>query len=162
MSILITGSIATDHLMTFPGRFADSFVEGKLDKVSLSFLVEDLEVRRGGVAPNIAFGMGCLGHHPVLVGAVGPDFADYRSWLGRHGVDTRGVHMSSTRHTARFICTTDSEQNQIASFYPGAMSEARNIELKPIVDAVGEPEIVLIGANDPEAMTRHKIGRAHV
>ena len=155
MSTFITGSIATDHLMTFPGRFADSFVEGKLDKVSLSFLVDELEIRRGGVAPNIAFGMGCLGHRPVLVGAVGPDFADYGSWLERHGVDTRGVHMSSTRHTARFICTTDEEQNQIASFYPGAMSEARNIELKPIADQVGEPSIVLIGANDPEAMTRH-------
>lgn len=152
---LITGSIATDHLMTFPGRFADSFVEGKLDKVSLSFLVEELEMRRGGVAPNIAFGMGCLGLSPVLVGAVGPDFADYESWLQRHGVDTSGVHISDARHTARFICTTDSEQNQIASFYPGAMSEARNIELKPIVDRVGDPDVVLIGANDPEAMLRH-------
>lgn len=155
MSVLITGSIATDHLMTFPGRFADSLVAEKLDKVSLSFLVEELEVRRGGVAPNIAFGMGCLGLRPVLVGAVGPDFADYESWLQRHGVDTRGVHVSDQRHTARFICTTDLEQNQIASFYPGAMSEARNIELRPIVDVVGSPDIVLIGANDPEAMLRH-------
>ena len=141
--------------MTFPGRFADSLVADKLDKVSLSFLVEELEVRRGGVAPNIAFGMGCLGLRPVLVGAVGPDFADYESWLTRHGVDTRGVHVSDSRHTARFICTTDVEQNQIASFYPGAMSEARNIELKPVVDVVGSADVVLIGANDPEAMLRH-------
>lgn len=141
--------------MTFPGRFTDSLVAGKLDKVSLSFLVEDLDVRRGGVAPNIAFGMGYLGLHPVLVGAVGPDFADYESWLQRHGVDTSGVHVSDAHHTARFVCTTDMEQNQIASFYPGAMSEARNIELKPVVDAVGEPELVLIGANDPVAMQRH-------
>lgn len=141
--------------MTFPGRFADSFVADKLDKISLSFLVDELEVRRGGVAPNIAFGMGCLGLKPVLVGAVGPDFADYESWLQRHGVDTRGVHVSESRHTARFICTTDEEQNQIASFYPGAMSEARNIELKPVVDLVGAADVVLIGANDPEAMLRH-------
>ena len=141
--------------MTFPGRFTDSFVAGKLDKISLSFLVDELEVRRGGVAPNIAFGMGCLGLKPVLVGAVGPDFADYESWLQRHGVDTRGVHVSESRHTARFICTTDEEQNQIASFYPGAMSEARNIELKPVVDLVGAADVVLIGANDPEAMLRH-------
>jgi adenosine kinase len=155
VSILITGSIATDHLMTFPGRFTDSLVAGKLDKVSLSFLVEDLDVRRGGVAPNIAFGMGYLGLHPVLVGAVGPDFADYESWLQRHGVDTSGVHVSDAHHTARFVCTTDTEQNQIASFYPGAMSEARNIELKPVVDVVGDPELVLIGANDPVAMQRH-------
>ncbi len=155
MAVLITGSIATDHLMTFPGRFADSFVEGQLDKVSLSFLVDDLEVRRGGVAPNIAFGMGCLGLSPVLVGAVGPDFADYESWLQRHNVDTSGVHVSESRHTARFVCTTDSEHNQIASFYAGAMSEARQIELKPVVDRVGSAEIVLISANDPEAMLRH-------
>ena len=155
MAVLITGSIATDHLMSFPGRFTDSLVADKLDKVSLSFLVEELEVRRGGVAPNIAFGMGCLGHRPVLVGAVGPDFADYESWLQRHGVDTRGVHVSETHHTARFICTTDIEQNQIASFYPGAMSEARNIELAPVVEAVGDVDVVLIGANDPGAMLRH-------
>lgn len=155
MAVLITGSIATDHLMTFPGRFSDSLVADKLDKVSLSFLVEELEVRRGGVAPNIAFGMGCLGLKPVLVGAVGPDFADYESWLQRHGVDTRGVHVSQARHTARFICTTDADQNQIASFYAGAMTDARNIELKPVVDLVGDVDLVLIGANDPEAMIRH-------
>lgn len=141
--------------MTFPGNFVDSLVEGKLDKVSLSFLVDELEIRRGGVAPNIAFGMGCLGLKPVLVGAVGPDFADYESWLNRHGVDTSGVHVSESAHTARFVCTTDAEQNQIATFYAGAMSEARNIELKPIVDSAGNAEIVLIGANDPLAMQRH-------
>lgn len=152
---MITGSIATDHLMSFPGRFSDSLVADKIDKVSLSFLVEELQIRRGGVAPNIAFGMGCLGLSPVLVGAVGPDFADYESWLQRHGVDTRGVHVSDAHHTARFVCTTDVEQNQIASFYPGAMSEARNIELKPIVDRVGGADVVLIGANDPQAMLRH-------
>jgi len=155
VAILITGSIATDHLMTFPGNFVDSLVEGKLDKVSLSFLVDELEIRRGGVAPNIAFGMGCLGLSPVLVGAVGPDFADYESWLNRHGVDTSGVHISDSAHTARFICTTDAEQNQIATFYAGAMSEARNIELKPIIDKLGSADIVLIGANDPLAMQRH-------
>ena len=155
MALLITGSIATDHLMSFPGRFSDSLVADKIDKVSLSFLVEELQIRRGGVAPNIAFGMGCLGLSPVLVGSVGPDFADYESWLQRHGVDTRGVHVSDAHHTARFVCTTDVEQNQIASFYPGAMSEARNIELKPIVDRAGGADVVLIGANDPMAMQRH-------
>ncbi len=155
MALLITGSIATDHLMSFPGRFSDSLVADKIDKVSLSFLVEELQIRRGGVAPNIAFGMGCLGLSPVLVGSVGPDFADYESWLQRHGVDTRGVHVSDAHHTARFVCTTDVEQNQIASFYPGAMSEARNIELKPIVEQAGGADVVLIGANDPMAMQRH-------
>jgi len=153
--IAITGSIATDHLMRFPGRFSDSLVAEKLDKVSLSFLVDELEIRRGGVAANIAFGMGVLGLKPVLVGAVGPDFADYRSWLERHGVDTDSVHVSEVRHTARFVCTTDTEQNQIASFYPGAMSEAREIELGPIAERVGGLDLVLIGANDPDGMVRH-------
>ena len=90
MRIAVTGSIATDHLMTFPGRFVDQLVAGKLDKLSLSFLADSLEIRRGGVAANIAFGMGCLGIGPLLVGTVGADFADYRAWLEAHGVDTSG------------------------------------------------------------------------
>lgn len=155
MRIVVTGSIATDHLMTFRGRFVDSIVREKLDSVSLSFLVDELEVRRGGVAANIAFGMGVLGLSPVLVGAVGTDFADYRSWLHRHGVDTESVHVSEERHTARFVCTTDLQANQIASFYAGAMQEARSIELGPVIERVGGVDLVLIGANDPEAMVRH-------
>ncbi|WP_323794378.1 carbohydrate kinase family protein [Nocardioides sp.] len=155
MSLLIAGSIATDHLMSFGGKFADSLVVEQLDKLSLSFLVDDLEIRRGGVAPNMTFGLGCLGLTSVLVGAAGEDFADYRSWLERHGVDCSAVHISETRHTARFVCTTDPTGAQIASFYPGAMSEARQIELAPIVARVGEPDFVLIGADDPDGMLRH-------
>lgn len=154
MRIAVTGSIATDHLMTFPGRFADQLVADQLDRVSLSFLVDNLEVKRGGVAANICFGMGSLGLHPILVGAVGPDFVDYRAWLDRHGVDTESVHVC-TRQTARFVCTTDADLNQIASFYPGAMSEAREIELKPVAERVGGLDLVVISANDPEAMLRH-------
>ena len=155
MQIAITGSIATDHLMTFKGRFRDSLVVEQLDKVSLSFLAEDLEVRRGGVAANIAFGMANLGQHPILVGAVGEDFADYRSWLERHGVDCTSVHVSDSKHTARFVCTTDEDMAQIATFYAGAMSEARGIELGPIAQRVGGLDLVVVGANDPEAMLRH-------
>src|SRR3954454_12892018 len=155
MSLLIAGSIATDHLMTFHGKFADSLVVEQLDKLSVSFLVEDLEIRRGGVAPNICFGLGQLGLNPTLVGAAGEDFADYRSWLERHGVDCDSVHISESRHTARFVCTTDSTMAQFASFYPGAMAEARLIELAPIVARVGQPSYVLIGADDPDGMLRH-------
>ena len=132
MHIAVTGSIATDHLMTFPGRFADQLVGGQLERLSLSFLVDELQIRRGGVAANIAFGMGALGLHPILVGAVGRDFGDYRSWLERAGVDTQSVHVSELAHTSRFLCTTDTDMCQIASFYPGAMSEAREIELAPM------------------------------
>ena len=108
VSLLIAGSIATDHLMSFQGRFSDSLVVDQLDKLSVSFLVDDLDVRRGGCAANIAFGLGNLGLEPVLVGAVGEDFGDYRAWLERHRVDCGSVHVSETRHTARFVCTTDS------------------------------------------------------
>ncbi len=153
--LLIAGSIATDHLMSFTGKFEDSLVVEQLDKISLSFLVEDLEIRRGGVAANICFGLGRLGLGPVLVGAAGEDFADYRSWLQRHGVDCTSVRISESHHTARFVCTTDPTGAQIASFYPGAMSEARLVELQPIVDRVGAPDYVLIGADDPEGMVRH-------
>jgi adenosine kinase len=155
VSLLICGSIATDHLMTFGGRFRDSLVVEQLDKLSVSFLVDELEIRRGGVAPNMCFGLGSLGLSPVLVGAAGDDFADYRSWLERHGVDCSSVRISETRHTARFVCTTDTTMAQFASFYPGAMAEARLIELKPIVDRVGTPTFVLISADDPEGMLRH-------
>jgi adenosine kinase len=153
--IAVTGSIATDHLMTFPGRFADQLVGDQLHTVSLSFLVDNLDVRRGGVGANICFGMGQLGTAPILVGAVGPDFEEYRAWLDRHGVDTASVRVSEVLHTARFVCTTDADHNQIGSFYTGAMSEARQIELKSVADRVGGLDLVLIGADDPEAMLRH-------
>ncbi|MDT5030543.1 MAG: adenosine kinase [Actinoplanes sp.] len=155
MKIAVTGSIATDHLMHFPGKFAESLIADQLHKVSLSFLVDDLVVRRGGVAANIAYGMGRLGLAPILLGAVGADFADYRSWLERHGVDCASVHVSEVAHTARFVCTTDDDLNQIASFYAGAMSEARNIEIAPVAERAGGLDLVLISANDPAAMIRH-------
>lgn len=150
----ITGSIATDHLMHFPGRFADHLLAEHLDRVSLSFLVDDLVVHRGGVGANIAFGMAVLGRRPVLVGAVGADFDDYRGWLERHGVNCAGVLASATARTPRFTCTTDDDQCQIASFYAGAMSEARMISLAPVVEAHGI-DLVVVGANDPEAMIAH-------
>ncbi|MFU8841513.1 MAG: PfkB family carbohydrate kinase, partial [Nitriliruptoraceae bacterium] len=158
MRIAVTGSIATDYLMTFPGRFSEQLVADQLDRVSLSFLVDELEVRRGGVAANISFGLAQLGLAPVLVGAVGQDFdGDYRAWLSRHGVDTSGVHVSELKHTARFLCTTDLDQNQMASFYTGAMEEARFIELAPLAERHGALDMVVISPNDPEAMVRHTI-----
>lgn len=157
MKIAVTGSIATDHLMTFNGRFADSLVVEQLDKISVSFLVDDLQIRRGGVAGNIAFGLGNLGLTPVLIGCVGADFADYGSWLERHGVDIGSVRTSETQHTARFVCTTDNDMAQMASFYPGAMSEGREVEIGPIAAAHGGFDLVLIGAHDPEGMRRNTI-----
>jgi adenosine kinase len=141
--------------MHFPGRFAEQLVAEQLHRVSLSFLVDDLVVRRGGNGANIAFAMAVLGCSPVLVGAAGDDFGDYRSWLERHGVDCSGVRVSEVAKTARFVCTTDDDMCQIASFYAGAMAEARLIELLPIAERVGGLDLMLISPDDPAAMLRH-------
>lgn len=140
--------------MRFPGRFADVLLADQLDHVSLSFLVDDLQIRRGGVGGNIAYAMGLLNRTPLLVGAVGADFGEYRAWLEKHGVDCSTVLVSDRAHTARFVCTTDDDMAQIASFYPGAMSEARDISIAELSES-RELDLVLIGANDPEAMLRH-------
>ncbi|QES39678.1 carbohydrate kinase family protein [Streptomyces venezuelae] len=155
MRIAVTGSIATDHLMVFPGRFAEQLLKEQLERVSLSFLADRLEVRRGGVGANIAFGLGLLGLDPILIGAAGLDFTDYGHWLRDHGVDTGAVQVSDTLHTARFVCTTDQDQNQIATFYAGAMAEASHIDLAEVTARTGPPGLVLIGADDPQAMLRH-------
>lgn len=155
MKIGVAGSVGLDHLMVFSGKFTDSFVAGSLEKVSLSFLVDSLDVRRGGCAANIAYGMGVLGLNPILIAAVGKDWADYESWLTRHGVNTSHALVSTTLHTAHFVVTTDQELNQIASFFPGAMSEARNIELAPIMEKTGRLDLMVISPDDPEAMLRH-------
>ena len=144
-----------DHLMRFSGAFAESLLTEQLDRVSLSFLVEDLQIRRGGIAPNICFGLAALGLDPLLVGSVGEDFADYRAWLERHGVEDAPVRVSETQHTARFICTTDSVGAQIGSFYTGAMAEARQLELQPIAERAGGLDLVVISPNDPVAMLQH-------
>jgi adenosine kinase len=155
VTIAVTGSIATDNLMRFPGRFSEQLLADHLQKVSLSFLVDDLVIHRGGVAGNIAYAIGVLGGDVALVGAAGDDFGDYREWLRGHGVNCDHVLISEIAHTARFVCTTDLDMAQIASFYPGAMSEARNIKLADVVSGIGTPDLVIIGANDPDAMVAH-------
>src|SRR3954463_4619857 len=141
--------------MRFPGRFSEQLLADHLQKVSLSFLVDDLVVHRGGVAGNMAFAIGVLGGDVALVGAAGKDFDDYRQWLTSHGVDCGSVLISDSAYTARFVCTTDEAMAQIASFYPGAMSEARNIKLADVVSRTGTTDLVIVGANDPDAMVVH-------
>ena len=149
MRIAVTGSIATDHLMTFPGRFAEQLLADKLDKISLSFLVDGLEIRRGGVAANIAFGL--AGWACDRSWSAPPDrtSASTATWLDEHGVDTSRVRESAEHQTARFVCTTDADLNQIASFYPGAMNEDVDIDLSGLA---GQADLVLIGAGNPAAM----------
>jgi adenosine kinase len=151
---LVAGSIATDHLMHFPGKFSEQLLADELAKVSLSFLVDELVLRRGGVAPNICYGMAQLGGAPVLIGAVGADFDEYRDWLDRHGVNCDFVYVSANHHTARFVCTTDEDMCQIGSFYAGAMSEAANISIAEAWRASGA-DLAVISAYDPAAMVQH-------
>ena len=152
MTVALSGSIAFDYLMTFPGRFRDHILTERLDRLSLSFLVNSLERRRGGIAPNIAYTLALLGERPLVVGTVGEDFAEYRAWLESAGVDTSAIHVVPGSFTASFFVTTDTINSQIASFYPGAMARAGEIRL---ADLTPRPELVVISANDPAAMEQH-------
>lgn len=155
MKIGVAGSVGKDHLMTFEGKFKESLVDGALTSVSLSFLVDSLEIRRGGCAANISFGMGSLGLSPILIAAVGKDWPDYDAWLIKHGVNTSHVKISEDLYTATFMVTTDLEHNQIASFFPGAMSEAREIDLARVVEKSEGLDLLIISPDDPEAMVQY-------
>lgn len=150
METVITGSIAYDYLMRFPGRFTDHLLDGQLHHVSLSFLVEDMTRHWGGTAANIAYTAALLGLRPRLMGAVGSDFGDYRRWLESSGVDTAAVRQFDDVFTASFFANTDVDNNQIASFYSGAMSRAGECRLGEL--AGPKPELVVISPNDPQAM----------
>ena len=150
MKIALTGSIAYDYLMSFPGHFQEHILPDKLESISLSFLVDKMVKRRGGIGPNIGYTMALLGGDPVLFSTVGQDFAEYRAWLEKVGVDTRGVQVIADEFTASFFATTDQDNCQIASFYPGAMSHAAQVKL---ADWEGEPlDLVVISPTDPTAM----------
>jgi adenosine kinase len=150
MDIIVTGSIAYDYLMRFPGRFTDHLIGEQLHQVSLSFLVDDMTKHWGGVAANICYSMGLLGLNPRLMGTAGRDFGDYREWLERAGVDTSTVRQIDDVFTASFFVNTDLDNNQIASFYTGAMAYARNYTLAEASDR--NADMVVISPNDPVAM----------
>lgn len=150
MDIIVTGSIAYDYLMRFPGRFTDHLMREKLDQVSLSFLVDDMSKHWGGNGANIAYTLALFGQQPKVFGTVGRDFGDYRLWLERVGVDCSTVKQIDDVFTASFFANTDLDNNQIASFYSGAMAYARNYSLADVYD--GTPDLVVISPNDPQAM----------
>lgn len=155
MELAITGSIAYDYIMRFPGKFADHIIPEKIDRISLSFLVEEMTKHWGGVAANIAYTLGLLGMEPrpKLVGTVGRDFGDYRNWLEQAGVDTSTVRQIADVFTASFFVNTDMVNNQIASFYAGAMTYARDFTLDTLLP--GKPDLVVVSPNDPEAMQNY-------
>jgi adenosine kinase len=151
MKIIVTGSIAFDYLMSFPGKFVEHFLPEHLQKVSLSFLVDTMDKRRGGCAPNIAYTLALLGQRPFLMATAGQDFGEYNEWLGAAGVDTSLVKIVPDKFTASFFCSTDTANSQIASFYTGAMAHAAELSFRT-VDEIG---LVIISPNDPAAMTQY-------
>jgi adenosine kinase len=151
MKLVVTGSIAFDYLMSFPGKFTEHFLAEHMERVSLSFLVDTMDKRRGGCAPNIAYTLALLGERPFLMATAGQDFGDYRAWLEAAEVDTSLVRQVPDKFTASFFCSTDTENNQIASFYTGAMAHAAELSFRTVKDA----GLVIISPNDPAAMTQY-------
>lgn len=153
MEFVITGSVAYDYLMHFPGRFRDHILPDQLENLSVSFLAESMRRERGGVAANVAYTMKLLGGDPVILATVGNDFTDYRIWLEAEGLRTDQIIEIPNELTATFFVSTDLDQNQIANFYTGAMSHARNYSLS--TQKLGDAQLVLISPNDPVAMLNY-------
>ncbi len=151
MDILITGSVAYDYLMTFPGLFKEQILPSRLDSISLSFLVDSMSKQRGGIAPNIAYSMTLLGGKPRVMATVGEDFGDYRAWLEAKGVDTSLMEVVPGLFTASFFATTDQSSAQIASFYPGAMGESARQSIKNLKQ---KPDLVIVSPSAPDAMMK--------
>lgn len=153
MRIAITGSIAYDYIMKFPGEFSEVLLAESLENISVSFLVDEMTRHRGGIAPNIAYTLALLGERPVVVGTAGEDFGEYRRWLESAGVDTGGVREIEGVFTASFFVSTDRVNNQIAMFYSGAMAHAKSLSLMEAVG--GAVDLVVISPNDPAAMRNY-------
>jgi len=151
MNIVVTGSIAFDYLMSFPGKFTEHFLPEHMQRVSLSFLVDSMDKRRGGCAPNIAYTLALLGERPLLMATAGEDFNEYRQWLEAAGVDTSLAKQIDGKFCASFFCSTDVDNNQIASFYTGAMADAGQLSFR----TVGDCGLAIISPNDPGAMVQY-------
>ena len=153
MKLIVTGSIAFDYLMSFPGKFTEHLLPEHMQRVSLSFLVDSMDKRRGGCAPNIAYTLALLGERPHLMATAGQDFGDYGAWLAAAGVDVSLVKVVADKFTASFFCSTDEANNQIASFYTGAMANAGELSFRTVDGAAGG--LAIISPNDPEAMVQY-------
>jgi adenosine kinase len=153
MSIVVTGSVAYDYLMSFPGHFREHILPDQIEHVSLSFLVDSMRKERGGCGPNIAYSLALLGEHPRIMATVGKDFREYRAWLEDVGVDTSAVVEVPNELTASFFVNTDLDNNQIASFYIGAMGWADHLSFHDLDSK--EIDIVIISPNSPEAMIKY-------
>lgn len=151
--VVVTGSVAFDYLMRFPGRFVEHLIPDQMQRLSVSFLVDEMRRVPGGCGSNIAYGLALLGERPLLLATAGRDALEYRDWLARQGIDVSGLSIHEDVFTASFFVSTDQDQNQLASFYTGAMARARDLSLR---DASAEDAaLVVISPNDPEAMARY-------
>ena len=151
MKTVVTGSIAYDYLMSFPGKFTEHFLPEHMHRVSLSFLVDTMDKRRGGCAPNIAYTLALLGERPFLMATAGEDWGEYRAWLEAAGVDTTLVRQIDGKFCASFFCSTDVDNNQIASFYTGAMADSGQLSFRTVRDC----GLAIVAPNDPGAMVQY-------
>jgi adenosine kinase len=150
MRIVVTGSLAYDYLMTFPGRFREHLLQDRMHRLTVSFLVDDMRRLRGGVAGNIAYSLALLGERPLLVATAGDDFGEYRAALEAAGVDTSGVKVMPGTFTASCFINTDLDANQLVAFYAGALAHAQLASLDPL--HLGPADLVVVSPADPAAM----------
>ncbi len=153
MKLIVTGSIAFDYLMSFPGKFTEHFLPEHMHRVSLSFLVDSMDKRRGGCGPNIAYTIALLGERPYLMATAGQDFSDYKAWMDAVNIDTSLVKVIDGKFCASFFCSTDQHSNQIASFYTGAMANAPELSMRTVAGI--KDSLVIISPNDPDAMVQY-------
>ncbi len=151
MRIVVTGSLAYDYIMGFPGDFNDHVLADKAHTLSVSFLVDSLRWMRGGVAGNIAYSLALLGERPLVVATAGGDFDEYREWMESKGIDASGIVTFEDDFTASAFINTDMANNQIVAFYPGAMAQSRELSIEEL--GLGDDDLVVISPSDPEAMT---------
>jgi adenosine kinase len=151
--IVVTGSLAYDYIMDFPGYFKDHILPDKVHMLTVSFLVDSMRRMRGGVAGNIAYSLALLGERPTVLATAGHDFGEYRGWMERHGIDASGVTEIADEFTASCFINTDRANNQIVAFYAGAMAHARNLSLMGL--GLGAEDLVVISPTDPQAITRY-------
>ena len=153
MKLIVTGSIAFDYLMSFPGKFTEHFLPEHMHRLSLSFLVDTMDKRRGGCGPNIAYTIALLGERPYLMATAGQDFADYKAWMEAVNIDTSLVKVVDGKFCASFFCSTDQHENQIASFYTGAMANAGELSMRTVSGI--KDALVIISPNDPGGMVQY-------
>ena len=151
MSVVCTGSIAYDYILSFKGRFKDHILADKTHILNLSFLVDDLRKRRGGVAGNYAYNLSLLGYPAAVLATAGSDAAEYRDWLVARGIDCQGLRLLDDEITATGFTTTDMDDNQLTGYYGGAMNRAAMLGVD---DAPPGAKALIVGPNAPAAMLR--------